>query len=327
MTRERPTLAVNRLLREEASELRLELLAGKPGLLRREISELKCQKPGHAMTGFVDLVKPGRVQVLGRAEISYLLTLDDPNRALLADKIASLSIPCLVVTGGLEPPVELKDACERNELPLLRTAHPTGAFIERCERFLEDRLTATTAMHGVLVDVLGVGVLILGQSGIGKSECALDLILRGHRLVADDIVEVKRKGEALIGKSSDIIRHHMEVRGLGIINVKDLFGVSAVRDQKKVELVVVLEPWREDREYDRLGVDEQRYTMLGIEVPQITLPVSPARNLTTIIEVAARNHLLKQQGHHSALEFQRRLSQEIAMSRDPRKWGSGGEVE
>ena len=136
---------------------------------------------------------------------------------------------------------------------------------------------------------------------------------------------MQRKGEALIGKSSDIIRHHMEVRGLGIINVKDLFGVSAIRDQKKIELVVVLEGWHEDREYDRLGVEDQHYEMLGLRVPQITLPVTPARNLTTIIEVAARNHLLKQQGHHSAIEFQKRLSEEIAMSRDPRKWG--GDVE
>jgi HPr kinase/phosphorylase len=277
------------------------------------------------MTGFVDLVKTGRVQVLGRAEISYLKTLDDAARAALCEKIAALPIPCFAVTNGLEIPGELRESCERRELPLLRTPHSTRGFIERVERFLEDRLTATAALHGVFVDVLGVGVLILGRSGIGKSECALDLVLRGHRLVADDIVEVQRKGDSLLGKSSDIIRHHMEVRGLGIINVKDLFGVSAVRDQKKIELVVVLEGWNEEKEYDRLGVEEQFHEMLGVQVPQIILPVSPARNLTTIIEVAARNHLLKQQGHHSAIEFQKRLSEEIALSRDPRRFG--GDVE
>jgi HPr kinase/phosphorylase len=321
----RHALAADRLLREEAKELRLELVAGKAGLLQREIEEPKVQKPGHAMTGFVELVKPGRVQVLGRPEMSYLRTLTPKARASLCDKIASLSIPCLVVTNGLDAPGELEQSCERSELPLLRTPHSTSAFIERVERFLEDRLSATTSLHGVLIDVLGVGVLILGRSGIGKSECALDLVLRGHRLVADDIVEIKRKGDGLIGRSSDIIRHHMEVRGLGIINVKDLFGVSAVRDQKKIELVVVLESWREDQEYDRLGVEEKYYPILDLDVPMIVLPVTPGRNLTTIIEVAARNHLLKQQGHHSASEFQKRLSKEIAMSRDPRKWG--GDVE
>jgi HPr kinase/phosphorylase len=325
MAPKRHALAADRLLREEARELRLELVAGKAGLLQREIEETKVQKPGHAMTGFVDLVKPGRVQVLGRGEIAYLRTLTPKARSSLADKIASLSIPCLVVTNGLDAPAELVNACERSELPLLRTPHSTSGFIERAERFLEDRLSATTSLHGVLIDVLGVGILILGRSGIGKSECALDLVLRGHRLVADDIVEIKRKGDGLIGRSSDIIRHHMEVRGLGIINVKDLFGVSAVRDQKKVELVVILEAWREEQEYDRLGVDENHYTILDLDVPTITLPVTPGRNLTTIIEVAARNHLLKQQGHHSAIEFQKRLSKEIAMSRDPRKWG--GDVE
>lgn len=327
MPRGGPSISVNRLLRDEAAELRLELLAGKAGLLRREVCDPKIQKPGHAMTGFVDLVKPGRLQVLGRSEISYLRTLDDASRQALAEKFAGLGIPCLVVTNGLEPPEELRRECERNELPLLRTPHATRAFIERAERFLEDRLTEATALHGVLIDVLGVGVLILGRSGIGKSECALDLVNRGHRLVADDIVEVKRRGDLLVGKASDIIRHHMEVRGLGIINVKDLFGVSAVRDQKRIELVVVLEEWVEHREYDRLGVEEEHHEMLGVRVPKITLPVSPGRNLTTIIEVAARNHLLKQQGHHSAIEFQKRLSEEIALSRDPRKWGGAGDVE
>lgn len=321
MSPRRQAVTVERLLREEGAELRLELVAGGASAQKREVTDAKVQKPGHALTGFVEMVRPGCLQVFGRSELSYLGTLDDKARAAIAEKIAVLQVPCLVATSGLPVPEELREACERNGLPLLLTAHTTRGFITRVEPILEDRLTATTALHGVLVDVLGVGVLILGKSGIGKSECALDLILRGHRLVADDIVEVKRKGEGLYGKSSDIIRHHMEVRGLGIINVKDLFGVSAVRDQKKIELVAVLETWREDQEYDRLGVDGQRYEMLGREIPQITLPVSPGRNLTTIIEVAARNHLLKQQGHHSALEFQQRLAREIAQSRDGRKWG------
>jgi HPr kinase/phosphorylase len=162
------------------------------------------------------------------------------------------------------------------------------------------------------VDVLGVGVLILGKSGIGKSECALDLVTRGHRLVADDIVDVKRKADSVIGAGSAIIRHHMEIRGIGIINIKDLFGAAAVRDQKKIELVVELTEWDANVEYDRLGVEERRFSVLDIELPMLVLPVRPGRNMTTIIEVAARNQLLKLQGHHSALEFQDKLNRAIA---------------
>jgi HPr kinase/phosphorylase len=326
MSPRRQAVTVERLLQEEEELLRLELVAGARSADRRTITDSMVQKPGHALTGFMEMVRPGCVQVFGRSEISYLATLEDRARATLSEKLAMLAVPCLVVTNGLVIPDELSEACDRHGLPLLTTPDETRAFITTLESVLEDRLAPTTALHGVLVDVLGVGVLILGKSGIGKSECALDLINRGHRLVADDIVEVKRKGQSVVGKSSDIIRHHMEVRGLGIINVKDLFGVSAVRDHKKVELVVVLETWHEEREYDRLGVDGQSYDLLGCPIAQITLPVSPGRNLTTIIEVAARDQLLKQQGHHSARDFQERLAREIAQSRDGHKWG-GTEVE
>ena len=181
-------------------------------------------------------------------------------------------------------------------------------------------------MHGVLIDVIGVGVLILGKSGIGKSELALDLVTRGHRLVADDIVDMKRKqGGSVYGSGSEIIKHHMEIRGIGIINIKDLFGVSAVRERKKVEMVVELTEWDDKVEYDRLGVETQKYSMLDMEVPLLVIPVRPGRNLTTIVEVAARNHLLKLQGHHSAKEFQEKLSKEIAQATLTR--GIGDEVE
>ena len=326
MSPKRSALTVERLLREDGEGLDMELVSGGASIDRRSITDTKVQKPGHALTGFVEMVRLGSVQVFGRSEMSYLGTLADEARATLCEKFAALSVPCLVVTNGLEIPLALQDACERHALPLFRTTHHTRAFMTRVEPILEEKLAPMTMLHGVLVDVLGVGVLILGKSGIGKSECALDLINRGHRLVADDIVEVKRKGDSLVGKASDIIRHHMEVRGLGIINVKDLFGVSAVRETKKIEVVVLLETWREDQEYDRLGVDGQMYEMLECEIPLITLPVSPGRNLTTIIEVAARNHLLKQQGHHSARDFQERLTREIAQSRDGGQWGDA-EVE
>jgi HPr kinase/phosphorylase len=181
--------------------------------------------------------------------------------------------------------------------------------------YLEDALTAQTSMHGVLLDVFGVGILLLGKSGIGKSEIALDLVMRGHRLVADDIVDVKRKSpEAVFGAGSEIIKHHMEIRGLGIINIKDLFGVAAIRERKKIEIVMELVEWDPQVEYDRLGVEDRKYRILDVEVPMLVVPVRPGRNMTTIIEVAARNHLLKQQGHHSAREFQERLNRAIALS-------------
>ena len=198
----------------------------------------------------------------------------------------------------------------------------SSTFIVRVQDFLADALCAQTSMHGVLMDVFGVGILLHGKSGIGKSECALDLIMRGHRLVADDIVDLKRKKmDAVYGSGSEIIKHHMEIRGLGIINIKDLFGVASVRSRKKVELVVELVEWDAQMEYDRLGIEERYTTLLDVEVPIITVPVRPGRNITTIIEVAARNQLLKFQGHHSAQAFQDHLNREIAEVRTRRLLG------
>ncbi len=178
---------------------------------------------------------------------------------------------------------------------------------------LEEVLTAQTSMHGVLLDVFGVGILLLGKSGIGKSEIALDLVMRGHRLVADDIVDVRRRAtDSVVGAGSDIIKHHMEIRGLGIINIKDLFGVASIRDRKKIEIVLELVEWDPNVEYDRLGVEDRKFRILDVEIPMLIVPVRPGRNMTTIVEVAARNHLLKQQGHHSAREFQDKLNRAIA---------------
>jgi HPr kinase/phosphorylase len=195
----------------------------------------------------------------------------------------------------------------------MRTPLMSSTFIEKVSAFLEEALTDATSLHGVLMDVFGVGILLLGKSGIGKSEIALDLIMRGHRLVADDIVEVtKRKEGTVHGSGNPIIKHHMEIRGLGIINIKDLFGVAAVRDRKKVELVIELVEWDPEQEYDRLGLKDRFFSVLSVDLPLSTLPVRPGRNLTTLIEVASRNHLLKLQGHHSAKDFAERLNRAIA---------------
>ncbi|MHB8879103.1 MAG: HPr(Ser) kinase/phosphatase, partial [Myxococcaceae bacterium] len=222
-------------------------------------------------------------------------------------------LACVVVTKNLDLPQALVDECNRAPLALLKTPMLSSTFIQQVQAFLEEALTASASLHGVLMDVFGVGILLLGKSGIGKSEIALDLVMRGHRLVADDIVDVtRRKVGSVYGAGNAIIKHHMEIRGLGIINIKDLFGVAAVRESKKIELVIELVEWDSEHEYDRLGVEEQKFPVVGVEVPMAVVPVRPGRNMTTIVEVAARNHLLKLQGHHSAREFAERLNRAIA---------------
>jgi HPr kinase/phosphorylase len=307
-------IRVGALLEDNRFDLRLEMLGGKGGLSRR-ISSSRIQKPGLVLAGFTENLHRERVQVFGNTEMSYLATLGrdrvrDVVRAFFAQEVA-----CLVVTKGLEVPQEMIAAADEASVPLLRTAHLSSTFIESVQSWLEDVLTAQTSMHGVLLDVFGVGILLLGKSGIGKSEIALDLVMRGHRLVADDIVDVKRKtADAVFGTGSDIIKHHMEIRGLGIINIKDLFGVAAIRERKKIEIVLELVEWDPSVEYDRLGVEEKKFRILDVEIPMMVVPVRPGRNMTTIVEVAARNHLLKLQGHHSAREFQERLNRAIALA-------------
>ena len=230
--------------------------------------------------------------------------------------MASVRPCCIVITRGLEAPSELLGFCEELGVPVLTTPLMSSLFINRVTRLLENRLAPGTTIHGVLVDVLGVGVLLLGKSGVGKSEAALDLVLRGHRLVADDVIEIrKRMPDIVIGSCSEILKHHMEVRGLGILSIKDLFGIASVRDAKKIDLVIELSDWNSDDEYDRLGIDDLRYAILDVALPLLKIPVRPGRNIAAIIEVAARNQLLKQQGIHSAREFQDRLAVAMQQSR------------
>jgi HPr kinase/phosphorylase len=318
------SLKIGALLEDTRFDLRVELVAGRPGL-DRKLTSSRVQKPGLALAGFLGHLHRERLQVFGNTEISFLATLPEERQAQVVKDLFAADIAGLCVTKNLEVPRVLVGAAEAAGIPLFRTKQLSSVFIANVERFLEDALTLSTSLHGVLVDVLGVGVLILGKSGIGKSECALDLVLRGHRLVADDIVDVKRKADVVVGSGSAIIRHHMEIRGIGIINIKDLFGVAAVRDHKKIELVVELMEWDPGVEYDRLGVEERKFTVLDIEVPMLVVPVRPGRNMTTIIEVAARNQLLKLQGHHSALEFQEKLNRAIAEGQT--RQAIGGEVE
>ncbi len=318
------SIQVADFLHDNEYNLNLELVAGKKGLIKK-ITIPRIQKPGLALTGDTSNLHSGRVQVLGKSEITYLQTLPPKKLRQIIEKICEVDIACMVVARGNPAPKVLLEVAEENNIPVFSTNLLTSTFINRVTRFLEDKLTASTTLHGVFVDVFAVGVLIIGKSGIGKSECALDLVLRGHRLVADDVVEVRKKPPStLSGMGMGVIKHHMEIRGLGILNIKDLFGVAATRDQKMIEIVVELVEWDASQEYDRLGIDEQKYSILDVRVPYLKLPVRPGRNLTTLIEVAARNHLLKLKGHFSAHEFQERLNREILAQEKIKKtlWSS-----
>jgi HPr kinase/phosphorylase len=320
------SILVQELEQNKDNALGLTLMAGGKGLKRR-INHPQVQKMGLALTGFTKFIDPERLQIIGNTEIAYFYTLSSDRQVEVINQICSLELSCLVFTRNLEVPELLLQEADEKGIPLFRTHLVTTDFIERVTEFLEEKLASTGSIHGVLMDVFGVGVLILGKSGIGKSECALDLILRGHRLVADDMVYIqKRAPNSLIGSGFEIIQHHMEIRGLGIINIRSLFGVEAIRERKKIDLVLELMEWDTSREYDRLGFEEEKYTILGLDLPMLKIPVTPARNLSTIIEVAARNHLLKVMGYDSALEFEKKLLRKME-GRGGEKLEIEGEVE
>ncbi|MBC7794493.1 MAG: HPr(Ser) kinase/phosphatase [Clostridia bacterium] len=291
-------------------KLEMELVAGAAGL-RREIDHVRTQRPGLALTGFIASIQSGRMQVVGTTEVAYLASLDVQARRTAVDFLGVVDVPCLVVTSGLTAPSELVALCERLEIPLFRTSLVTHVFTTRVHQFLDEHLAPEVSLHGVLLDVFGVGVLLTGPSGIGKSECALDLVLRGHRLVADDVIQVKRRAGYLEGYSPDVTKHHMEVRGLGIINAGDLFGAASVRERKRVELVVEMVDWRNDDQYDRLGIDDLHEIYLEVAVAKVRIPIRPGRNVASIVEVASRNQLLKLRGHNAAAKFKEALERRL----------------
>ncbi len=297
--------------RPEALGLPLELIAGAAGLDRR-ITSPYIQKTGLALAGFDAYLSAGRILILGESEIRYLESLASSSRVDALRRTFTHAIPAVMITGGFVAPTELRMESERAGVPLLGTGIATPIAIAKLSAILEDSLAERTIVHAVLIDILGLGVLIVGESGIGKSECALDLIVRGHRLVADDTVEIRRRAESvLIGTCPELTRHHMEVRGLGLINIKDLFGVASTRSSKRVELVVQLERWEPGREYERLGLDDAHYEILGLRVPLLQMPVAPGRNVSILVEVAARNQLLRSRGHHAARKLAARLERQL----------------
>ncbi len=305
-------LTIQEILDEKEAGLDLEILSGAGGL-SRSISVPRIQKPGLALAGYVDSLHPDRIQIIGATELNYLGTVPTLDAIEKVRTLCSSNLSCLIITKNQPAPDYLVAQTEACNIPLLRTTHLSSSFISLITRFLEERLLPTSTLHGVLMDILGIGVLLQGKSGVGKSECALDLILRGYRLVADDIIKVRFKLPSVVfGEGMDLLHYHMEIRGLGILNIKHLFGVAAIRERKKIDLVIELVKWEHGKEYDRLGLEDHTYNLHGVELPFAQIPVAPGRNMGTIIEVAARNQLLKGMGYHSAREFQELLEKRMA---------------
>ncbi len=283
--------------------LKLELVAGKAGLARA-IEAPRIQKPALALAGYLDQIHPGRVQVLGNAEVGYLQRLERGAAESAVDAVCRAPIACLVVTNGNAVPRVLARAAQRHRVPLLVTEQRTAATIRALARWLEDRFAPETSVHGVLMDVLGLGVLLLGKSGIGKSEAALALLGRGHRLVADDVVRVREAPPGtLVGRCPEGLRHHIEIRGLGVLSVADLFGTLATLDEARIDLAIEFGDQSAASAPDRLGIDDPTLPILGVEVPHLRIQLRPGRDVATIVEVAARNQMLKRRGIHGARRF------------------------
>jgi HPr kinase/phosphorylase len=309
-------LTVADLLARRGDLLELKVVAGESGL-DRQITGADISSPGLVLAGFTDRLPRRRSQVLGETEIMYLRSLEPAQRAEVLRTFMRHDRPCIIVTKGLELPGELVALAEEFSVPLLRSSLKTGEFFQRIKPFLEDEFAPSTAIHGSLADVYGVGLLFVGQSGIGKSECVLDLVERGHRLVADDVVLVRRRGvDVLIGRAIEHQQFHMEIRGIGIIDVRALFGIRSVRQQKRIEVVVQLEHWNDEATYDRTGLVQETTDILGAQIPRVVIPLNPGKNITVISEVVAMRHLLRYAGVDSAKLFEQNLRAMMQPVRD-----------
>lgn len=308
-------LTVARLLQEKGKQFDLRVVSGSNGL-ENIIASSELNRPGLAFAGFLEVYVHDRIQILGNTEISYLVRLNEAQRRERLAAALDFPIPCIIVTTGLEPPAELVELAEQHAIPLIVTSHPTTRFASMITFYLEREFAPTMSAHGVLVDVFGVGVLITGSAGVGKSESGLELIERGHRLVADDVVMIRRLGKnVLVGSVASNVQHHMEVRGLGIVDVELLFGAGSVRDEKRIDLVVRLERWTEETLVDRLGLDEHFVNLLGVDVRVFTIPVEPGRNISILVEVAALQYRIHSQGRNPAKELNERLIKQMARAR------------
>jgi HPr kinase/phosphorylase len=305
------TITIREVLENYGDQLGLTLVAGRSGL-DNQLASSDVHRPGLVLTGFVGLFTYDRAQVLGNSEMLYLSGLSQDVQSTVLDTIYQFDIPCIVITDDNDVQPAMVELSERHRIPLLTTSYSTTKFSHLFAYYLDDIFAPRTSLHGSLVDVYGIGLLFVGRSGIGKSEIALDLVERGHRLVADDVVMISRKMQGmLVGNSGDVLRDHMEIRGLGILNVRNMFGVRAFRLQKRIEVVVKLVEWSAEVTFDRVGLEDDWVSILDVEVPQVTVPIYPGKNITVIAEAIALNYQLKTQGYHTAQEFNRRLVEKM----------------
>ncbi|MBX7245827.1 MAG: HPr(Ser) kinase/phosphatase [Candidatus Sumerlaeaceae bacterium] len=301
-------LTVEAVLQDRANVLDLKLVSGSSGLANR-INTPELTRPGLAFAGFYEVFSHDRVQILGNTEMSYLRSLSHEERQRRLAETFRFKMPCIIITNGHSVPDEITKLSEEASIPVLVTSLPTTRLVSQLNGWLERVFAPVINIHGDLLDVYGMGTLILGGSGVGKSECALELIERGHRLVADDVCILRRMSkEDLVGRSSDMLKYHMEIRGLGILNIEMLFGVASVVDEKRLDLIVQLEKWDDTVEYERLGIDDRYHTILDVEVPKYIIPVQPGRNNSIMVEMAALSQRLKNRGINPALMMEAQLT-------------------
>ena len=313
-------LRLRDLLEREGDPLQLEALTGEAGL-DRQVPDPEVASPGLALAGYVGRFAPQRLHVLGETEITYLNGLPADERLHRLEQFFNFELPCLFITKGLDVPAEMLALAKERGVPLLRSRLKTAEFYRRVKPVLEEAFAPRTTLHGSLADVYGVGLLFIGRSGIGKSECVLDLVERGHRLVADDVVQVTRRGaDILIGRGHELAAHHMEIRGIGLIDVQALFGIRAVRQQKRIEVVVQLEDWENAKDTDRTGLGREETTILDVAVPRVVVPLNPGKNITVISEVVAMMHLLRYSGVDVAAAFNARLIKRMKEQRGVREY-------
>ena len=299
-------------LREIVEKMNLKNLTPEIDLSEREVNVPDINRPALQLTGYFDHFDSDRVQLIGYVEYTYLQTLKEEQKLALYSELFSHKIPCLVFSRDLDPDKELLEIAVKSDTPVFVTEKSTSSFMAELIRWMNVKLAPCISIHGVLVDVYGVGVLIMGESGIGKSEAALELIKRGHRLVTDDVVEIRKvSDDTLVGSAPDITRHFIELRGIGIVDVKSMFGVQSVRETQNIDLVITLEDWDRDKEYDRLGLEENYTDFLGNKVVCHSIPIRPGRNLAIIVEYEAVNHRQKKMGYNAAQELYKRVPESL----------------
>ena len=287
-----------------------------------DINSAELNRPGLQFVGFYEHFAFERPQVVGLTEMAYLESLPDEIRRERLETFFSYPLPCVILCRGMHPTDDMLSLAKQHDIPLLRTEAVTTHLFNQAMNYLNQCLAPRATMHGVLVDVYGVGVLITGESGVGKSETALELVKRGHQLVADDVVDIRRVSDnRLVGESPETIRHFMEIRGIGIIDIKAMYGIGSVLTSKSIDLVIHLEPWKEQKSYDRLGLNDEYTTLMEVRLPQLVLPVRPGRNLAIIMEVAARNYSLKTMGYSAAKELDRRLTEMVTSGKGSQEGG------